>query len=67
MERSLRERRSSDTVTDAMMCLQTGAYHDCPISSSKSQVQIFTPNQWTEADDPVVELGRSWKKLRMIL
>jgi hypothetical protein len=42
-----------------------GAYHDCPLkdstSSWKSQMQIFEPNQWTEA---VVELGKIWKKLR---
>jgi hypothetical protein len=27
-------------------------------------MQIFTPNQWTEAADSMVELGKSWKKLR---
>jgi hypothetical protein len=27
-------------------------------------MQIFEPNQWTEAADPVVELVESWKKLR---
>jgi hypothetical protein len=55
-----------DTVTKAMECSQKRAYHDCPpkdpTSSSKSQMQIFTPNQWTEA--AVVELGKSWKKMR---
>jgi hypothetical protein len=28
-------------------------------------MHIFTPNQWTEAADPVVE-GKSWKKLRRV-
>jgi hypothetical protein len=27
-------------------------------------MQIFTPKQWTKAGDPVVELGKSWKKLK---
>ena len=51
-----------------MVCLQTGAYHYYPLkgptSSCKSQMQVFTPNQWTEAADPVVELGKSSKKLK---
>jgi hypothetical protein len=45
-----------DTITDSMVCLQTGAYHDCPqkdpTSRRKSQMQIFTPNQCTEGGDP---------------
>jgi hypothetical protein len=40
-----------DTITEAMEHL-----HDCPlkdpISSWKSQMQIFTLNQWTEVGDP---------------
>jgi hypothetical protein len=47
-----------DTITDAMVCLQTRAYHDCspkaPTNSWKSHMQIFTPNQWTEVGDPCV-------------
>jgi hypothetical protein len=27
-------------------------------------MQIFTLNQWTEAADPVAEIGENWKKLR---
>jgi len=27
-------------------------------------MQICAPNQWTEAADPLVELGKSWRKLR---
>jgi hypothetical protein len=27
-------------------------------------MHIFAPNQWTEAPDPVIELAKSWKKLR---
>ena len=46
----------SDTVTDAMVCLQTGAYHDCPVkspvSSLNSQMHTIPPKQWTEACDP---------------
>jgi hypothetical protein len=34
---------------------QKGTYHDCPskdpTSRWKSQIQIFAPNQWTEAAD----------------
>jgi hypothetical protein len=29
-----------------------------------SQTRILIFNQWTEAGDPVVELGKGWKKLR---
>jgi hypothetical protein len=57
-----------DTITEAMEHSQKETYYDClpehPISRWKSQVWIFAPNQWTEAADPVVELGKSWKKLR---
>jgi hypothetical protein len=42
-----------DTITDAMVCSQTAVYHDCsqkcPTSSLKSQMKIFTANQWKEA------------------
>jgi hypothetical protein len=41
-----------DTITDATVCLQTGAYHDCSTCSWKSQMQIFTLNQSTEASKP---------------
>jgi hypothetical protein len=27
-------------------------------------MQILTPNHWTEVRNPVVELGKGWKKLR---
>jgi hypothetical protein len=39
-----------------------GAYHDClpkDPTSRKSQIQIFAPNQWTEAATHVVELGKA--------
>jgi hypothetical protein len=70
MEKSLRKRRSSDrpklgssskealvsdTISDAMVYLQTGAYIDCylkgPTSSWKSKMQIYIPNQWAEVGD----------------
>jgi hypothetical protein len=45
-----------DSITEAMQCSHKGTYHDCPLkdptSSWKSQMQIFAPNQWTEAIDP---------------
>ena len=44
-----------ETVTEAMEHSHKGIYHDChqknPKNSWKSHVQIFTPNQWTEAVD----------------
>ena len=53
---SLGKGPSPYTTSEAMECSQNGAYHDCtpndPKSSWKSQVQIFTPKQWTEAADP---------------
>lgn len=45
-----------DTVTDAMVWLQTGAYPGgpvkSPVSSLNSQMHISPPNQWTETGDP---------------
>ena len=42
-------------LTEAMESSQTGIYHECPPkdppSSWKSQMQIFAPNQWTDAAD----------------
>ena len=41
-----------DTITEAMKHAHKGTYHDCPLTNSwKSQMQIFAPNQWTEAAD----------------
>jgi hypothetical protein len=44
-----------DTITEAMKCSKEGTYHDCPqkdpTSSWTSQMQMFVPNQWTEAAD----------------
>jgi hypothetical protein len=67
----MRERRSSDsansdqaqgevcgpdTITDAVVYLQTESKHGCPTrvptSRSKSQMQILAPTQWSEARDP---------------
>ena len=45
----------SDTISEAIECTQKGTYHDCPLKHPKSswenKMQIFTPNQWTEAAD----------------
>jgi hypothetical protein len=42
-------------IADAMLCLQTGAWHGCPLRGSTSswlrQIQIFTANHWTEVRD----------------
>jgi hypothetical protein len=44
-----------DSITDAMMCLQTGGYHVCPVrghtSNWLSQTQIHIPNHCTEIGD----------------
>jgi hypothetical protein len=53
-----------DIVTEAMERSQKGIYHDCPpkdlTRSWKSQMQIFAPNQNTEAADPCC-----WNKERL--
>jgi hypothetical protein len=45
-----------DIITEAMECSPKETYHDCPLkdptSSLKNQMQIFAPDQWTEAADP---------------
>ena len=45
-----------DTITDAMLCWQTGACLSCPLSGSTNswpiQMQILTANHWTEPGDP---------------
>jgi hypothetical protein len=52
---SSEESPGSDMITDAMVLLQTGASHDCPLEglpkSWNSQMQIFRANQCTEAGD----------------
>jgi hypothetical protein len=45
-----------DTITDAMLCLQTGASHICPLRYSTSswlkQIQILIINLWNKVKDP---------------
>jgi hypothetical protein len=45
-----------DTISEAMMYLQMGAWHGCllrgPTSRWQRQKQILTPNHWTEVRDP---------------
>jgi hypothetical protein len=51
-----------DTITEAIKHSQKGIYHDCPpqrTNKQPSQMQIFAPNQWTEAVDPVIELRKA--------
>jgi hypothetical protein len=42
-----------DIITNARICLQTGAYSDCPLRSPtcslQRQLQILTPNHWNDA------------------
>lgn len=84
MEKRLKERQSNDlpnlgsiswvsapkpdTITDAMLCLQTGAWHGCPLrgptSSWLRQMQILTLNHWTDVGPQMVELGEELKKLK---
>jgi hypothetical protein len=57
----------SDIITDAMVCLQTGAYHDCPPkgpTSSWVRCRYLHPSIGQKLLTPLVELGKSWKKLR---
>jgi hypothetical protein len=51
-----------DTITDAMLCFQIGAYHGCPPRGSTSswlrQMQIPTAKYWTEVREPYKRFGR---------
>ena len=42
-------------IADAKMCLQTGAWHGCPLKGSAStssiQMWMLTANHWTEPGD----------------
>ena len=76
MEKSLRKRRSRDrfkvevlrpdNITEAMGCSQKWTYHDCPLkdptSSWKSQMKIFSPNQWTEAAESCCWINKRVKE-----
>jgi hypothetical protein len=46
----------TDTIIEAMVFSQKGAYYNCPQKGStsrwKSLTQTFTSNQWTETADP---------------
>jgi hypothetical protein len=57
-------------VTDAKMCLQTGASQGCtlrsPTSSWLRQMQILTSNHWTEVGNPVVEIEEGLTKKRNV-
>jgi hypothetical protein len=56
-----------DPITDAMVCLQTGIYHGCPLKSPTSswfKCRYLYPTNWQTLVNPVFELGERWKKLR---
>ena len=57
-----------DTITDAMVCLQTGTYHDCSTkvqqAAERVRCRYLHPTNGQKLVTPVVELGKSWKKLR---
>jgi hypothetical protein len=38
--------------------------HEVALQEAKQAAEKVRCNQWTEAEDPVVELGKGWKKLR---
>jgi hypothetical protein len=57
-----------DTINEAMEHSQKVTCPDCspkdPTSSWKDQIQIFAPNQWTEAAYPCCWIRECWKTLR---
>jgi hypothetical protein len=60
-----REASRPDTISEAMLCSKKGVYHDCspkdPTISGKSQIPFQNGQKLLK---PMVELGKSWKKLR---
>jgi hypothetical protein len=57
-----------DTITKAMVCSQKGTYHDCPQKAQQAAERVrcryLHPTNGQKLLTPVVELGKSWKKLR---
>ena len=47
---------NSDTIADATLCLQTGAWYDCSPRDSTTtrmrQMKIYTGNHWTKPRNP---------------
>jgi hypothetical protein len=45
----------TDTITEAIVCLQTAAWHGCPLKDPTSiclrRRLILTPSHWTEIPD----------------
>jgi hypothetical protein len=44
----LGEAARPDTITDAMVCLQTGAYQDCPLKVPKKQLNESDTDLYTQ-------------------
>ena len=57
-----RETPKPDTITDAMVCLQTGAYHDCPQKGPQKTERVSCRYLYLSNEQklviPVVELGK---------
>jgi len=54
-----------------MVCLQTGAYHSCPLREAQQaadwdRCRYLHPTNGEKLVTPVFELGKGWKKLRRV-
>jgi hypothetical protein len=51
------------TIPDAMMCLQIGLYHDCPLKGPTAVERVgcryLNPTNGQKLVTPVVELGKA--------
>ena len=52
----------SDTISDTLLCLQTGAQHNCPLRGSIQQLTEIEADTHTQTLDEVP--GLSWKSWR---
>jgi hypothetical protein len=63
-----REAPRPDIITDAMLCLQTWSYHDCPMNGQQATERLrcryLHPTNGQKLVIPMVKLEKSWKKLR---
>ena len=62
------EAARTDTNTNPMVCLKTGTYHDWSLKGKKPAERVrcryLHPTNGQKLVTPVVELRKSWKKLR---